>query len=98
MEAFFLYMYPLVSVISVIGYFPQIVKILKSVEPPQSVSIMSWYVWTLSAVLTFGYAMFHLDDLMFSLTAGVNLTLVSLTTGILLFRLHGAVLRRAPAR
>ena len=84
----FVFLYPLVVIISIVGYFPQIKNLIWTDTKPVNISIHSWYIWCLSGFLTLGYAVFHLKDLMFTLTSAVSFLLIVATTALIHYNLY----------
>ena len=85
MEQFFVFLYPVVVLVSIIGYIPQIKELIFAKQPLKGISISSWLIWLLSSGLSLGYGVFHLHDLMFCLTTGVATLLIAGTTALILY-------------
>ena len=60
LENVFVFLYPVVVVISIVGYIPQIKSLITAKTCPDNISIHSWYIWTLSTFLTLGYGVTHI--------------------------------------
>ena len=65
LKEIFIFLYPSVGLISISAFVPQIVSLIKSKTSPINISIQSWSLWVLSALISLGYGLFHLEDLMF---------------------------------
>ena len=85
METIAEFLYPLVAIISIICYAPQIRKLLFATRRPQNISISSWVIWTISACIALFYGVFSLHDPKFIAVSAINLLLVTFTTGLLLY-------------
>ncbi|MCB1556726.1 MAG: hypothetical protein KDJ15_05370 [Alphaproteobacteria bacterium] len=85
MEQFFSLLYPLVAIISIVAYIPQIKTLLFATRSPQNISLSSWMMWVASSFLAFGYVATHVHDSMLCLTTGVNLGMVALTAGLVAY-------------
>lgn len=85
MAEFITILYPLVALATVIGYLPQIRKLIVATRRPQNVSLASWLIWTVSGFLAFAYAGIVLQDFMLSINAGLNAALITLTTGLIIY-------------
>ena len=70
---FFTFLYPIVPLVGLTGYLPQIITLLKTSESPKSISLSTWLIWTTTWMISFGYAVFSLQDLLFATTSGMNL-------------------------
>lgn len=88
LENVFVFLYPVVVVISIVGYIPQIKSLITAKTCPDNISIHSWYIWTLSTFLTLGYGVTHIYDFMFNLAAGVNFVLVAATTALIYYNMN----------
>ena len=53
---FFTYIYPVVPLVGLIGFLPQMLTLLKLSDVPKSISLMTWYIWTATWAISFGYA------------------------------------------
>ena len=56
MSFVFSHLYPLVSLLSVYAYMPQIRLLLRAEGASQDMSMRSWLLWVIGASVTFGYA------------------------------------------
>ena len=70
---FFTMLYPIVPLIGIMGFLPQIITLLKADRVPASISLSTWSIWTLTWLISFGYATFALQDILFATTCGLNL-------------------------
>jgi hypothetical protein len=70
---FFSLMYPIVPLVGLAGFLPQVITLLRTREAPISISLSTWFVWTMTWVISFGYAAFVLHDVLFAATAGMNI-------------------------
>ncbi len=78
-------LYPLVAVTTVLGYLPQIHKLLVATRRPQNVSLTSWVIWTFSGLISFAYGVAVLQDFMFALTAGLNAAFITITACLIAY-------------
>lgn len=72
MEDLFIYLYPLVTINSILAYLPQWMTLYKA-DDLESFSISSWVMWIVGSAISLGYGVFHLQDMMFCITTGVGL-------------------------
>ena len=86
MKDLFILLYPLVTVISIFGYLPQIKALLFTNSNCADISLSSWYLWIVSSAISLGYGYFHLKDFMFVLTTGAGLVLMLAVVGLVLYR------------
>jgi uncharacterized protein with PQ loop repeat len=86
MKNIFMLMYPIVGIISVSAFVPQIISLLKAISPPVNVSIKSWLLWSIGAFISLGYGFFFLEDVMFTVTAITNFTLNLFVLSLLIHR------------
>lgn len=70
---FFTLLYPVVPLIGLAGFMPQIITLLRSDKPAHSISVSTWLIWTITWLISFGYAVFALQDILFAITSGMNL-------------------------
>lgn len=66
-------MYPLVPLIGVSAYIPQLWSIIKEKTCVKSFSLAPWKIWLLSSFLAFGYSWFYLGDVMSSVTCALHM-------------------------
>ena len=85
MEQFFVFLYPVVVLVSIIGYIPQIKELFTAKEKLVGISLSSWMIWLLSSFLLLWYGVFHLQDFMFCLTTGVATALIAGTTALVVY-------------
>ena len=71
-DALFTFLYPIVPLVAFFGYIPQIIILVKADRAPKSISISTWTLWTITWLISFGYAIFSLNDPMFAFTCGMN--------------------------
>lgn len=69
----FTYLYPVVPLIGLMGFMPQIIRLVKLEQTPDAISLSTWLIWTTTWLISFGYAVYTLQDLMFAITSGMNL-------------------------
>ncbi|MCB9991022.1 MAG: hypothetical protein H6867_06545 [Rhodospirillales bacterium] len=85
MGQLFVFLYPVVTVISIVAYFPQLKSLIFAKTKPNSISLPSWIMWCVSSFLAFGYAYCHIHDALLSFTTGLNMLLVFLTTALIVY-------------
>lgn len=78
-------LYPLVVVISIIGYLPQIQKLMFATRRAQNVSLSSWALWLVSGTLSLGYGVYVIQDFMFILTSGLGALFIYITFGLIIY-------------
>lgn len=86
MENLFVYLYPLVSLVSLMAYLPQLKSLILSKSDCRDISVTSWAMWTATSSISLGYGMSHLNDTMFIITTIINLTCCAAVTGIVLYK------------
>ena len=69
---FFTLLYPFVPLTGLIGYIPQLVKLSQLQQPPKSVSMLTWYIWLATWIVSLGYTYFVVNDMLLCLTATIN--------------------------
>ena len=94
-DAICVFLYPLVPIIAIGGYLPQIYKIAKSKTSMGSVSLMTWLIWFCAWGISLGYGVFSLQDFMFSLCCLVNMTAHVAIISLVAYkrRLYGSCLK-----
>lgn len=86
LENLFVWMYPMVTIISIVAYIPQIKALITTKSDCREFSLSSWYLWIFSSFLSLGYGILHLKDFMFCLTTFASLVLMAAVVGLVLFR------------
>jgi hypothetical protein len=86
MGELFVYLYPLVTIISVLGYIPQIKSLIKTQSNCADIALSSWYLWTVSSLISIGYGLFHIKDVMFIITCTISFILIASVTALILYR------------
>ncbi|MDP7141687.1 MAG: hypothetical protein QF692_02015 [Alphaproteobacteria bacterium] len=94
---FFTYIYPVVPLVGLIGFLPQMITLLKLSDVPKSISLMTWYIWTATWAISFGYAVFALQDGLFALTSGMNLVCHVLIISVTLYKRNRYLAREEAA-
>lgn len=64
--------YSIIGFISLVAYLPQIMALLKSKGSAKDLSLQTWFVWSLDALVSLFYAIFVLQDLIASIVFGVD--------------------------
>lgn len=82
----FLVIYPLVPLIGLFGYIPQIITLSQTKHAPRSLSLPTWITWTVTWFISFGYAYFYVNDLLLSTTSAMNLAGHLLVIGLALYK------------
>lgn len=101
MDQAFIFLYPLVAVLSCTAFLPQIVMLLRAETSQDQISLSSWAVWLVSCLISFGYGLYHLRDPMFCLTTGLSLSMIVCIIALVLYNRHirfTGALQRAPAQ
>ena len=88
MESVFVFLYPLLTINTIIAYLPQIVQLIKAEKASDDISLTSWYLWLGGGVIALGYGLFHLQDFMFCLTTALNLLFMGAVVGLILYNRH----------
>ena len=88
MATLFFKLYPLASIAFIIGYIPQILKLLNATTPPANVSISSWLIWLKGNVITLGYTHFYIEDVMMVATTGLCLFMALAVLGLTIYNKH----------
>ncbi len=82
-------LYSFIPLVSLIGYLPQIRVLLVQKEKASSISLSSWYLWLFMSVVSLGYGVFCLHDVLFSMTSAMNLLGCLSITLLVLYRRSG---------
>ena len=85
MESIFIYLYPLVTINSILAYVPQVARLIKT-DDVESISLSSWNMWIIGSASSLGYGVFHLKDLLFCITTGVGLVFMIAIVSIVLYK------------
>lgn len=71
-ESVFTALYPLVFLIGLSGYLPQLYALITCRTSAESISLLTWFIWTSTWLISLGYGLTKLDDLMFCAVALMN--------------------------
>lgn len=82
----FTLLYPIVPLVGLAGYVPQIIVLARMREAPRSISMVTWFVWLSTWVIGLGYAVFALQDLLLSITCGMNVAGHLLVIGMTFYK------------
>ena len=82
----FSHLYPLVSLVSIYAYTPQIKLLLKSEGHSPDISLRSWLLWVIASIVTLGYACFCGHDGSFRFISFVTLALTTTIFCILSYK------------
>lgn len=88
MEHIFITLYPLVAVVSLIGYAPQILKLIRAKTPEDGISLSSWWTWVFTYVISLGYGIFHLKDALFIINTAFGLIAILAVIGLVVYNRH----------
>ena len=97
MDGFFTFLYPMVVIISFIGYIPQLKIIFFSKSDLANISLTTWMIWSSAWCISLGYGMTVMEDVMFCITACVNLSVHFIIMGVVAYK-RVMYSRRASAR
>lgn len=67
-----IFAYSLIGFVSLLAYAPQIRRLFKSKNAVTDISLQTWSVWCMDAVVSLLYAIFVLEDLLTSLIFGID--------------------------
>ena len=70
-------LYPLVGLVSLIAYMPQIINLIRANADCETVSLTSWLIWFLSSGLTLLYSAVGADDIAFFAVSSVHFVCIS---------------------
>lgn len=86
------YLYPLVFLIGMAGYAPQIYMLISTPTDAASISLTSWFIWALSWAVSLLYGAFHLHDTMFIAVASMNVACIVTVIALVMYRRRQAAL------
>lgn len=89
-ENFFVFLYPVVVFMTLIGYVPQVISIIRNPEKSEGISLSTWYLWSFSSFLATGYTWLHVGDLFLIISSATNLFFCTLISILLLLCRHKA--------
>lgn len=79
-------LYPIVPIIAVGGYCPQLYAAFKSRTRMESVSLTTWLIWLFAWSVAFGYSAITVADAMLTFTAAVNILCHVLLIGMIVYK------------
>lgn len=84
--AIFEFLYPIVPIIAIIGFCPQLIAAIKSKTRLESVSLTTWLIWLVSWGVALGYSAVTIADPMLTFTASVNILFHIVLIGTIIFK------------
>lgn len=69
----FLFLYPIVPLVGLMGFVPQIIAIIKTDTALRSFSISTWLMWLSTWCISFGYGALCIQDMLFCITCAMNI-------------------------
>lgn len=88
MESFAELLYPLVSIISLSAFLPQIKTLLAATGPSRDIALSSWYLWTFASIVSLLYGVFKLQDMMFTVTTVLAVVMNVTIVGLVIYNRH----------
>jgi len=88
MEQIFVYLYPVVTVGSLAGYLPQILKLARANSADDKIALQSWLTWIGTYIISLGYGLFHLKDPMFVTTTCISMASMVVVVCLVLYNRH----------
>jgi uncharacterized protein with PQ loop repeat len=85
MEEIIRYLYPAVTLVSIMGYIPQIYKLVIATRRPQNIALSSWSIWCVSSLVALLYGIYCLHDTVFIAMAFLGFAATVLTTILIVY-------------
>ena len=85
MDVIFTFLYPIVGLVSIIAYIPQLKSLIFAKTICKDMSLTSWLLWSGTSIITAGYASFAVKDLMFAATSIVGCFFVLAVSGLIIY-------------
>lgn len=85
MESVIVSLYPLVGLLSLIAYLPQILNLIKAQSDCSTVSLTSWMIWLLSSGLTWWYSAVAVDDFAFFAVSSIHFICISAVVALIAY-------------
>lgn len=92
MEMLFMSLYPLVAIISIVAYVPQVMSLIKT-DDVDSFSLSAWVMWMVGAGISMGYGTYCLKDFMFCTAAGIGFGFTTLIVLIVVYKRYNGKLK-----
>ncbi len=86
MEEIVTFAYSFIPLIGMAGYLPQIKTLLSSESRGHSISLSTWFLWLATWVISLGYGIICLQDILFSITCIINLIGHIAVIGLVLYK------------
>lgn len=80
--------YAVANAIGLYAYWPQIRLLLVTKGKAKDIALQTWAIWSANAVIIFLYASLNMQDVLFSIVAGVDALLIGMITCLTLARRH----------
>lgn len=91
-------LYSMAAVVTLCGYIPQIINIWKTKTDCRDISMSTWSIWQATSLVTLLYSHYEVADLKLCLTAGINLTCITVVIAITTYkRTRYAYINTAPS-
>ena len=88
MEQIFVSLYPLVAIVSLLGYLPQIMALVRAKTSDDKISLQSWCTWVFTYCISMGYGIFHLKDPLFIANTVFGLSAILTVIGLVVYNRH----------
>lgn len=79
-------MYVSATVVSFLGYFPQIIRLIKRHTDCRDISLASWWIWNYTTTASLLYGVFILHDTLFVIACTSNLIGINAIIGLVLYK------------
>lgn len=80
------FLYSCVIVITLVGYMPQIARLIATKTDCADISISTWSMWKVASLISLAYGHYELSDLKFCATAGINAVCIATIISITLWK------------
>ena len=77
MVTFIAQLYALVGLVSLLGYLPQLMVLVKGEKAPTEISLKTWTIWLFENFVAMLYGIICLQDVIFCVLTGLDLMFVS---------------------
>ena len=81
-------LYSTVGVVLLIGFIPQILRLIRTHTDCRDISISTWMIWNYTACVSLIYSIIVLPDLKFALVNAVNVMGVNSIIALTLYKRH----------
>ena len=79
-------LYSTVGLVVLLGYMPQIIKLMRTTTDCRDISLYAWMIWNYTAIVSLLYSVFILPDIKFMMVNGVNVLCITIIIALTAYK------------